>query len=367
MNRSKKIIKISIYGIVVNILLVIFKAVVGFAVHSIAIILDALNNLTDAFSSLVTIIGAKLSNKKPDKKHPYGYGRIEYFSSVIIAVFVLLAGLTSFKESIEHILSGEKADYSVISLVIVFVAVLVKFFFGRYARGEGKKLNSGSLVASGTDAISDSILSFSTFLAGIISIYFKISMEGYLGVVISIFIIKAALEILNEAVDEMIGVRADRTLVQKLKRKVQSYEGVEGVYDVTVHNYGPNQIIATLHIQVNDHMEAKEIHHLTKMIAMDIYEKYGIILTIGIYAFNDEGTYGVIRETLSKMLKDYPTILQMHGFYVDEDRKSISFDLIFDFSEEYPEKIEKEIAKRLKEQYPDYRFIIVLDNDYSFS
>ena len=209
MDRDKKIIKVSIFGIIVNIILVIFKAVIGLIVNSIAIILDAVNNLSDALSSIITIIGTKLSSNRPDKKHPYGYGRIEYFSSVIIAVIVLVAGLTSLKESIEKIIHPEPAAYSVISLVIVIVAVFVKFFFGRYVKKQGEKLNSGSLVASGTDAISDSILSLSTFVAAIISMSFHISLEGYLGVIISLFILKSAYEILKETVNDMIGVRAD--------------------------------------------------------------------------------------------------------------------------------------------------------------
>ena len=184
MERNKTIIKTSIQGIIVNVILVIFKAEIGLIVNSIAIILDAVNNLSDALSSIITIIGTKLSSKRPDKKHPYGYGRIEYFSSVIIAVIVLVAGLTSLKESIEKIIHPEPAAYSVISLVIVIVAVFVKFFFGRYVKKQGEKLNSGSLVASGTDAISDSILSLSTFVAAIISMSFHISLEGYLGVII---------------------------------------------------------------------------------------------------------------------------------------------------------------------------------------
>ena len=197
MERDQKIIRISVYGILVNLVLVAFKATIGFFAGSIAVLLDAVNNLSDVLSSVITIIGTKLSAKKPDKKHPFGHGRVEYFSSVIIAVIVLLAGLTSLKESAEKIFSPTEADYSVVSLVIILVAVFVKFFIGRYVKKQGEALHSGSLIASGTDALSDSIISFSTFVAALISFIWHISLEGWLGAILSLYIIRAAIMILR--------------------------------------------------------------------------------------------------------------------------------------------------------------------------
>lgn len=365
MDRNKEIIKVSIFGIIVNLILVAFKAVIGIIVNSIAIILDAVNNLSDALSSIITIIGTKLSNKKPDKKHPYGHGRIEYFSSVIIAIIVLIAGVTAFKESFEKIIHPEAAEYSIVSLIIVMVAVFVKFFFGRYVKKQGKKLNSGSLVASGTDALSDSILSLSTFIAAVISIIWHISLEGYLGVIISIFILKSAIDILKEAIDDMIGTRADPELTQKLREFINSYEDVLGVYDIIIHNYGPNKIIASVHIQVDDNITAKEIHKITRRIIVDVYNKFGIILTMGIYASNDTGKYKEIKEYIGSIIKDYKYIIQMHGFYVDEEDNTISFDLIFDFDELEPQKKIEEIVQKLKNKYPEYSFNIILDTDIS--
>ena len=365
MDRSKKIIKVSILGIVVNLILVAFKAIIGIIVNSIAIILDAVNNLSDALSSIITIIGTKLSEKRPDKKHPYGYGRIEYFSSVIIAVIVLLAGITSLKESVEKILHPEAADYSVISLVIIVVAVFVKFFFGRYVKRQGEKLNSGSLVASGTDAISDSVLSLSTFVAAIISIIWKISLEGYLGVIISIIILKSAIEILKDTINDILGVRADSETTKKLKEKISSYKEVIGVYDVTLHNYGPSKILATAHIQVDDDMTAKEIHRVSRRITIEVYQELGIILTIGIYASNDKGEYGEIQKEIKQIISKYKNIIQIHGFYVDEEINNISFDLIFNFDELEPEKIVTEISQKLKEKHPKYDFNIIIDTVFS--
>ena len=363
MERQKIIIKTSILGILVNIILVIFKATIGIIVNSIAITLDAVNNLTDAISSIITIIGTKLANKKPDKEHPYGHGRIEYFTSVIISFIVLIAGVTALKESFEKIINPGEADYSIISMIIVAVAVLVKFFFGRYVKKVGKDVNSHSLIASGEDAFMDSILSFTTLIAAIVNYVWKLSLEGYLGVIIAFIIIKSAIEMLKETIDTMIGVRADKKLTDKIKKKVCSYDGVQGAYDLALHNYGPAKSIATLHIQVRDDMTAKEIHKLTRKMTVDIYNKFGIITTIGIYAANDNDEYKEIKESLNKIVKEYEHVKQVHGFYVDESENEIYFDLIIDFECEDSEKIRNEIIKKLNKKYSNYKFNIILDDD----
>ena len=366
MDRNKKIIKTSIMGIMVNIILVIFKAVVGLIVNSIAIILDAVNNLSDAFSSIITIIGTKLAGKAPDKKHPFGHGRIEYFSSLIIAVIVLIAGLTSAKESIEKIITPVKAEYTVASIVIILVAIIVKFFFGRYVKNIGKSINSQSLVASGTDAFMDSILSLSTLIAAIISIIWGLSLEGYLGLVISIIIIKSSIDIMKETINSIIGERADPELTQKLRSRVNEFEEIQGVYDIILHNYGPTQIIGSIHIQVDDNMTAKEIHKLTRKIQMSIYQEFGITLTIGVYASNcSEKEFAEIKNELTKIIQNYKEIIQMHGFYVDEENSMISFDLIIDFNAESKEKIRDKVVEQIKEKYPKYNYYVILDSDFS--
>ena len=366
MERNKTIIKTSIQGIIVNVILVIFKAVVGVIVNSIAIILDAVNNLSDAISSIITIIGTKLAGKKPDKEHPYGHGRIEYFASLIIAIIVLAAGVTSGKESIEKIIHPVKADYTIASLIIIIVAVIVKFFLGRHVKNVGEKIDSQSLIASGTDAFMDAVLSFSTLVAAIISLIWGISLEGYLGFVISVIIVKSSFEIMKETLNSIIGARADSELTQKLREKVNAFEEVQGVYDITLHNYGPSQIMGSLHIQVDDNMTAKEIHKLTRKIQMQIYEELGTVLTIGIYAANNsDEKYVKIKNDLAKIIQEHKEILQMHGFYVDEENKTISFDLIIDFKAESKENVKDEVVRQIKEKYPEYNYYVILDTDFS--
>ena len=366
MERNKVIIKTSIIGILVNIILVIFKATVGIIANSIAIILDAVNNLSDAISSIITIVGAKLAGKKPDKKHPYGHGRIEYFSALLIAIIVFIAGVAAGKESIEKIIHPVKAEYTIPSLIIIIVAVIVKYFLGKYVKEKGEKINSKSLVASGTDAFMDAVLSFSTLVAAVISLIWGISLEGYLGFLISVIIVKSSFEIIKETLNSIIGERADSELTQELKEKVNKFEEVQGVYDIILHNYGPSQIIGTVHIQVDDNMTAKEIHKLTRKIQVYIYKELGIVLTIGIYASNNsDEKYIEIKDDLMKIVENKSEILQMHGFYVDEESKTISFDLIIDFKAESREGIKDEVVKEIKEKYPEYNYFVILDTDIS--
>ena len=194
---------------------------------------------------------------------------------------------------------------------------------------------------------------------------FNISLEGYFGFVISLFILKSAIEILKDTINDMIGVRADSELTNKLKKKIISYKQVLGVYDLTLHNYGPNKIIATAHIQVSDDTNAREIHRLSRRIMTDVFEKYGIILTLGIYASNDTGEYESIKKYVHKVCSKYKNIIQTHGFYVDEEVNHITFDVIFNFDELNPEKIVKKITDSLDEKYPKYKFHIIIDTDFS--
>ena len=362
MDRKKVIIKTSIIGIITNLALAFFKAFVGLLANSIAIVLDAVNNLTDVISSTVTIAGTKLANKAPDKKHPYGHGRIEYFSAFLIAIIILLAAIIAIKESVQKIISPADTNYSIISLVIIAVAVVVKLVLSKYVKGIGKKVNSQSLVASGEDAFMDSIISFSTLVSAIINYIWQFNLEGYLGIAIGFFIAKTSIEILTEAVNSILGLRADGELSKSLKNTILKFKEVQGVYDLNLHNYGPASIVGSTHIQVKNDMTAEEIHILTREIEYKVYEEFGIALTIGIYAANDKGEYGEIKRALAKIIKEYPQVLQLHGFYVDKD-DNVYFDLIMDFEVEDKEKLKQKIIGKIKEKYPKYNYNVIIDSD----
>lgn len=362
MTRESKIIKTSIIGIVVNLILVAFKAVIGILTNSIAITLDAVNNLTDALSSIITIIGTKLAGKAPDKNHPYGYGRIEYFSSVIISAIVLWAGITALMESWPKIFNPDITNYTTVSLVIIAVAVVVKFVLGQYVKRVGENINSQALVASGSDAFFDAILSLSTLVAAIISIFFHISLEGILGVIISIVIIKASIDMLRETLDSMIGARVDSELSKNIKESICEVPGVYGAYDLSLHNYGPEDMQGSVHIEVDDTLTALDIHNLTRVIQGKIFSEFSIALTIGIYARNDK--YEEIHKDLSEIVSEYEEVLEIHGFLVIEEKNLVMFDIIVDFDADR-ENVKQEIFEKIKAKYPQFNYTMIDDYDIS--
>ncbi len=362
MSRQDKIVKTSIIGIVVNLILVAFKAFVGIVTNSIAITLDAVNNLTDALSSIITIIGTKLAGKAPDKNHPYGYGRIEYFSSVIIAAIVLWAGITAFMESWPKIFTPDVTNYTTVSLVIVAVAVVVKFVLGQYVKRVGEDINSQALVASGSDAFFDAILSLSTFVAAIISIFFHISLEGILGVIISIVIIKASIDMLRETLDSMIGARIDPEMSRKIKTSILEIPGVYGAYDLSLHNYGPEDMQGSVHVEIDDTLTAIDIQKLSRQISSKIFKEFSIILTVGIYAHND--SYSNIRDDLYHIASKYQEVLEVHGFIVYEEEKLITFDIIVDFDADR-KSVKEKILSEITVKHPEFNFVMIDDYDVS--
>lgn len=363
-NRGKIIVKTSIIGILTNVFLAVFKAILGVFVNSIALILDAVNNLSDALSSIVTIIGEKFASKSPDKKHPMGYGRIEYLSSMVISALVLYAGITSLVECIKKIINPSQASYTKLSIFIIALAVIVKYILGKYVKKQGEKVNSSALIASGKDSIFDSILSFSVFASAIIYIVFNISLEAYVGIIISIFMIKAGFEMIGSTIDDLIGHRADSNMVKTLKNIISREEVVIGVYDLALFNYGPNKYYASAHVELEDTMQVDEVDELTRKLQYEIYKKTGIILiALGIYSFNTKNKQASeIRNIVEKEILKNDWALQVHGFYADTKSKTMRFDVVLSFDIKAEEAI-KNIKKEIKKLYPDYTIQIVADLD----
>ncbi len=363
-NRDKIIVQTSIVGIIANLFLAGFKAAVGLLSHSIAIVLDAVNNLSDALSSVITIVGTKLANRLPDKKHPLGYGRIEYLSAMIVAAIVLYAGGTSLVESIKKLIHPEKADYSTVTLVIIAVAILVKIVLGRFVKSRGEKVNSGALIASGADASFDAILSASVLASALIYVFTGVSLEAIVGVVISIFIIKSGIEMLQDTLDDILGVRPDRDMSIGIKRLICEEPEVRGAYDLIINNYGPNRNYASVHIEVPDTMTVEELDVLTRHIEAKVYKETGVILTgVGVYSYNTkDDEVSKIRNKVVETVIAHDFALQMHGFYVDTQTKQMRFDVVFSFEIDASEGIEI-IMGELKALFPEYNVQIAPDVD----
>ena len=365
--REKIVIRTSIISIATNFLLAGFKALVGILANSIAIISDAINNISDVLSSTITIVGTKLAGKAPDKKHPYGYGRIEYMTSLVVSAIVLYAGFTALVESVKKMINPSIPKYSIFTLIIVTVGIITKFVLGLYVKTTGKKVNSDSLVASGTDALNDGIISISVLLSAIIYILFHINLEAYVGIILSLMIVKTGLELVKESVDNMLGSRVETSLSKKIKKEVNKEEEVKGAFDLMLDNYGPDKYLGSIHIEVDDTLTVADIDKLSRRISKNVLEKYGVILhTIGVYSVNTKDKDVIeARKKVNEIVFANKSILQLHGFYLDKEDKTISFDIIIDFNEKEKEELYKKIYDEVKEKYPDYKINITLDVDTS--
>ncbi len=362
--RDKIIVRTSIIGILVNVLLSSFKLAVGLISHSIAVMLDAVNNLSDALSSVITIVGTKLANKAPDKKHPLGYGRIEYLSALIVAGIVLYAGITSLVESVKKIIHPQTADYSTVALIIIAVAVVVKLILGLYVKKQGEKAESGALKASGADALFDAVLSLSVLASAIIFLTTGYSIEAYVGVVISVVIIKSGIKMMIETLNEIVGQRADAKTVKSIKALLTQEPQVKGAYDLILNNYGPNKNYGSVHLELPDTMTVEEVDVLTRRVQSLVYKETGVILTgVGVYSFNTKNEEAVkIRNTVQEVVLSNQWALQLHGFYVDIKNKDIRFDVVLSFDIEQKEALET-LYRQMKAIYPDYFTVITIDVD----
>ncbi len=366
MDRSFQIIRTSWIGIITNVLLASFKAFVGILSSSVAIVMDAVNNLSDALSSVITIVGTKLSQRPADRKHPFGFGRVEYFSAIIIAVIVLSAGITSLIESVKKIFDPTEPSYTTTTLIVIVVAIVAKLVLGQYVKKKGKQLKSDALIASGSDALFDAIITLATLVSAGIMMLWGVSLDGILGALISIVIIKAGIEMLASPVNELLGTSISAELTNQIKKEVSNFEGVHGVYDLILHNYGPDVKIGSLHINVYDTMSAYEIHGLTRNITTYMYEKHGIVMTVGVYAVaTGTNRRAELQSKVMQAIATHEEIVQVHGFYYFEKDNMISVDVVPDISIHDDDALVSQLTNEIQPLVPGTKIVIVVDHNYS--
>ena len=358
MHRSQEIIRTSWIGIAANVLLAGFKAAVGILASSVAIVMDAVNNLSDALSSVITIVGTKLSQRPADRKHPFGFGRIEYFSAIIIAVIVLSAGITSLIESVKKIFDPTEPSYTTTTLVVIVVAIVVKLILGQYVKKKGEQLNSDALIASGSDALFDAVITLATLVSAGVMLLWGVAL-------ISIVIIKAGIEMLASPVNELLGTSISADFAKQIQKEVADFEGVHGVFDLILHNYGPDVKIGSLHINVYDTMSAHDIHGLTRRISTQMYVRHGIIMTVGVYAVaTGDNRRAELQSQVMQALAAHKDILQVHGFYYSEKHNSLSVDIIPDISVHDEDAFVCQLTTELQPLVPDMKVVIVVDHNY---
>lgn len=365
--REKIVIKTSVIGIITNVFLAAFKAGIGLLSNSIAIVLDAVNNISDAGSSVITIVGTKLAGKAPDKKHPFGHGRIEYLSAMMIAVIILYAGTTSLIESVKQIIKPETPDYNPTSLIIIAVAVMVKIALGAYVKKVGEKVKSDSLVNSGADATLDAVISFSTLVAAVIFMVFNLALEAYLGAVIAVIIIKSGIEMLKGTISQLLGEQNDLEVAKAIKKTVMGFKNVLGVYDLILNNYGPNRWNGSLHIEVPDTLSVVELDQLLREISVKVVKEHRVLLTaIGVYSVNTKDEHVIkMQQKLKEVALKQEYIRQVHGFYLLEAEKQMRFDLVVSFDAENRLTSFKKAVAEIQKVFPDYQLQAVMDADFT--
>ena len=366
LDRSKVIVRTGILGIVVNCMLAGVKAFFGIISNSVAIVLDAVNNFSDALSSVITIVGTKLAGKAPDKKHPLGYGRIEYLTAMIIAAIVIYAGLTSMVESVKKTFNPGEVDYSTATLVMVAIAVVAKVVLGRYVKKTGERVMSDALIASGADALFDAILSFSVLVSAVLYVLFKINIEAYVGIFIAAFIIKAGIEMLMGTLDEILGKRAPKEYTDEVKKTICEDESVRNAYDLVLHSYGPGKFLGSVHVEVPDNMKATDIDQMERRIAANVYARHGIVMTgVGIYTTpnSKDSKAAKLRSDVLRTVAGFEGVLQAHGYFCDQKAKTINLDVIIDYDIKDRSELLASIRDKLSKDFPDYTFSVVQDID----
>ena len=363
--RRKKIIGVSVTGIVTNLFLGVLKAVLGALSGSVALVSDALNNITDSSSSLITIIGTKLAGKAPDKQHPFGHGRTEYLTSLLIGGIVFLTGFQSLISSAKAVFHKEEMSTGVVTVIIIIATIVAKIILGTYTQNSGVKYNSGALQASGADAKNDAIVSVVTLISTAVYIFTKISIDGIAGIIISVFILKTAYEVLSDTVKKILGERVDGDMVRGIKEIARNTEGVINCFDLILNDYGPDFYTGSINVEIEDNRSIGEMYPILHEAQTKIYDKYNVFLVFGFYAVdvNDE-RYKKIKSLLKNYKENERHIINYHGIVIDEKDSTIYCDITRDFDIKAETVIEN-VNRILEEEFPKYKIHVNIDTEFA--
>lgn len=352
-------------GAIVNILCSVLKIVIGLAVSSIAVVSEGLNNATDAASSLLTIVGTKLAGKHPTEKHPFGYGRVEYLTSLIIAGLILYTGIETFTGAVDGILHPYKMELSFLITGIIAVSAIIKMFLGTYMIREGKRIDSGSLVAVGKECRADCVVSVMTILATLVYLLFDLSLDAYAALITSLFIIKAGAEVLKDTVSELLGRPGDKALAQELYRVIREEPMVLNAADMMLHNYGPDAYSGSVNIEIDCSKTVEEVYSNIHALQLRIMHEYHVTMVFGIYAVNnDRETLKELRGYIARFVREQEHVRSYHALYIDPKTNDIYCDLVVDYSLRDWDALEEEFRAYMREQYPQNRVEVVIETEY---
>lgn len=359
-----------IVGIIVNVILFGVKLFVGILTSSIAIMADAFNNLSDAASSLVTILGFKLSSMPADREHPFGHGRIEYLSALIVAFMVMLVGLQFIKSSFERIINPTQVTFELIPFILLCVSIFFKFWLSRFNKFMGERINSSALKASSTDALGDVFASSCVAISFLASNFTTIPLDGYIGIIVASFIVYSGFTLVRDTINPLLGEAPDPELVKDIQDMVLSYDHILGFHDLIIHNYGPGKCMASIHAEIPSDISVVTIHEIIDKAEREISAKLKIYLVIHIDPVCIiEGEIKEAYDEIINIINDYEYIDSIHDFRVvgEGDIKNLIFDVVVNTSEKHPtekDDIIEIISSRLKKSHPQYNCIITIDKHF---
>jgi len=357
-----------IFGIVTNLVLGIVKLIIGIISHSVSIMADAVNNIADMASATLTILGFKLSNKKPDKEHPYGYARYEYVAGLVIGILMLIMGLTFSKESIVKIFNPEELVINTVTYIILGTAILGKTIQMLVYLDFAKSIDSNTLKANAIDARNDIISSTAIFISLIIMSIFNINIDGLLGLCVSGFVIFSSINTIKEVLEPIIGIIPTEEKIKQITEKLLSYDCVLGIHDLVLHNYGVNNDFVTVHVEVDADMKILEAHDLMDNIEKDFKEQLGIDLTIHMDPIEINNEYvNKLNNLVAHSLESFDSDLKIHDFRIVEGitHTNILFDCVVPYEKNYTlEEIKTHLINTIIPEKEIYYYVIKIDRPY---
>lgn len=364
-NREDIISVTSLVGIVMNIFIALLKIAIGLIVHSIAIISEGANNASDAMTSIVTFLGAKLSTKHPDEKHPFGYGRIEYLTSLVVSILILLTGIELLKGSVEMIFKPTQLQVTAVSVGIIIISAIIKLLYGTYALKMSKKSNSSALEAVGLDSRNDCIGSVITLGSALAFVFFNISLDAYAGIITSLIIIKAGYGVLADTISELIGRPGKRELALELYRKIVATDGVIYAVDMMLHNYGPDAWSGSVNVEMDHKMTISQAYDILHALQLEIMQQYNVTMVFGIYSVDNDSTESrQIRRIIGEYIRDKEHIKSFHAVYKDEKNKKLYCDFLVDYYLKDWDKARAEFIEYMSVKYPDYQIILTIETEF---
>ena len=358
----------SIISIVCNIVLVIFKLTMGAITHSIAIQADGLNNLSDVGSNLASLFGFKLANKHPDIEHPYGHGRIEYVAGLIIAFLILLVGFQALRDSVFKIITPEKVTFTIVAVIILIVSILIKLWMAVFNRYASKKINSATLLAASQDSLNDVLATLATLISLILSLYTDLPVDGIMGAVVSIIVLKAGIEIFKDTVNPLLGMAPDKELIKELEEYILSYPEALGIHDLMMHDYGPGRKFLTLHVEVDCNDNIMATHDAMDRIERAVLGKYHILTTIHMDPIDSSDVLtNELKEIVIDVVKEINDEYSIHDFRIvsGPTHTNLIFDVLIPSNDQIKHTILKEqINQRLKAIDPSYFTVMQIEHSF---